>query len=200
MFFLGSLWGTALGDNPGEMGDALPYIPLGSGVQVKAVSAGDDMVCAVLRDAGNVGRVKCFGMNDAGRLGLGDTVDRFSLGALGDALPFVNLGTGRSISYVGVHLTGGCALDEASSSVLCWGAAPQHGLDVWDAYGDNATRMGDALPVVNLGTGAVVKALSVGYERSCAILDTATVTGGVKCWVSSPRAPFGCTTVALSRD
>ena len=139
--------------------------------------------------------------NANGQLGLGDTTDRGRDAALmGDALPFVNLGTGRSIKYVGVHTSGGCALDEASSSVLCWGAAPQHGLDVLDVYGDNATRMGDALPVVNLGTGAVVKALSVGYERSCAILDTATVTGGVKCWVSSPRAPFGCTTVALSRD
>ena len=61
------------GGIPGSM-DALPPIVFGSsGQTAKALSTGAGYnVCAVLSDL----TVKCWGLNFAGQLGLGDTVDR----------------------------------------------------------------------------------------------------------------------------
>jgi hypothetical protein len=77
-----------IGDNPGEMGDALPAIALGTGRTATAVTAGNAHTCAVLDD----GTVKCWGAGGNGRIGLGSTSDRGKAhGEMGDALPAVAL-------------------------------------------------------------------------------------------------------------
>ena len=48
---------TPIGGNPGEMGDTLKAIDLGTGAEAIAVSAGDSFTCALLND----GAVKCWG-------------------------------------------------------------------------------------------------------------------------------------------
>jgi alpha-tubulin suppressor-like RCC1 family protein len=50
------------GDAPGEMGNALPAIPLGAGLSATEVFADSDLTCAIL-DSGNV---KCWGYNGYG--------------------------------------------------------------------------------------------------------------------------------------
>jgi hypothetical protein len=73
------------------MGDALPFVNLGSGRQVTSVSAGTEHKCATLDN----GQVKCWGYGLMGRLGLGDEARRgASAGGMGDALPSVALGAG----------------------------------------------------------------------------------------------------------
>ena len=79
------------GDGPGEMGDNLPVVDLGTGRTAKMIgaSAGGAHVCAVLDDDS----VKCWGRNDYGQLGLGDTSNHGDgPGEMGVNLPVVDLG------------------------------------------------------------------------------------------------------------
>jgi alpha-tubulin suppressor-like RCC1 family protein len=76
------------GDGPGEMGDNLLAIDLGTGKTVVQISANIGHACAVLNDAS----VKCWGYNEFGQLGLGDTEHRgYKPGQMGDDLPAVSL-------------------------------------------------------------------------------------------------------------
>lgn len=90
------------GDGPDEMGDALLPIDLGPGRTATAVTLGDFHACAVLDD----GTVKCWGKNERGQLGLGDTSDRGDQpGEMGDQLPAVDLGTAPEAPALSVELT-----------------------------------------------------------------------------------------------
>ncbi|NDF32407.1 MAG: hypothetical protein EB147_09290, partial [Acidimicrobiia bacterium] len=160
----------------GQMGDNLVAVNLGTGRTAVAISAGEYHTCAIL----NGGDVKCWGRNDLGQLGLGDTNNRGDgSGEMGDNLPVVNLGSGRTA----VSISGGqyhtCArLD--NNTLKCWG----HSGDGALGYGDTATRgdgpneMGENLPVVNVGLGRTVVMVKAGATHSCAILDN----DGLKCW------------------
>jgi alpha-tubulin suppressor-like RCC1 family protein len=53
----------------GQMGDSLPYIQLGTGYSAIGVGAGDSFVCALLNNQ----KVKCWGQNDSGQLGICST-------------------------------------------------------------------------------------------------------------------------------
>ena len=57
------------------------------------------------------GRVKCWGDNVYGMLGYGDTLHRGGeSGQMGDDLPFVNLGTGRTAKSLAIASVHSCAL------------------------------------------------------------------------------------------
>jgi hypothetical protein len=62
------------GDGPGELGATLPAVDLGPGRTALQLTAGYNHTCARLDD----GSVKCWGLNDVGQLGLGDTQSRGS--------------------------------------------------------------------------------------------------------------------------
>jgi alpha-tubulin suppressor-like RCC1 family protein len=71
---------------PSEMGDNLPAVDLGAGMKALAIGGHLEFTCALLEGGG----LKCWGRNDAGQLGLGDTVHRGDEpGEMGDNLPFV---------------------------------------------------------------------------------------------------------------
>jgi E3 ubiquitin-protein ligase HERC3 len=64
---------------------------------------------------------KCWGFNDDGELGLGDILERsYSSGQMGDALPFVNLGTGLEALVLAAGHQHTCAV-LTSGLVKCWG-------------------------------------------------------------------------------
>ena len=76
------------GDEENEMGDSLLSIDLGSGKTARAISAGDRHTCAVLDNAS----LKCWGKNDSGQLGLGDTGTRGDgSGEMSDNLTAISL-------------------------------------------------------------------------------------------------------------
>ena len=164
------------GDDPNEMGDALPAVDLGKGRTAISVSAGAEHRCAVL----DTGAVKCWGSGADGRLGLGDTKARGAApNEMGDALPAVDLGTGRTALAVSAGFSHTCALLD-TGAVKCWGKGDSGRLGIGDdnTRGDNPKEMGDALPAVDLGTGRTAVAVSAGGFHTCAVLDT----GAVKCW------------------
>jgi alpha-tubulin suppressor-like RCC1 family protein len=77
------------GDQPFEMGDALPAIDLGPDARVTSLSVGAGHACAVLDD----GVLKCWGMNQSGELGLGDQETRGDDSwEMGTELPAVDFG------------------------------------------------------------------------------------------------------------
>jgi cysteine-rich repeat protein len=168
--------GAHRGDEPNEMGDNLPAVELGTDKAALAVTTGADHTCALLND----GSVKCWGLNNSGQLGLGDTDQRGDQpNDMGDNLPAVSLGSDRVALAVGARGYYTCALLD-DGSVKCWGLniSGQLGLGDTVIHGDGAYEMGDNLPVVSLGTDKSAVAISVGQGHSCVILSDASV----KCW------------------
>ncbi len=173
------------GDDPGEMGDALPVVDLGNGRAATAISAGYRHTCAVLDN----GKVKCWGAGANGRLGLGDSANRGELpGEMGGALPAVDLGAGRTATAISAGGSHTCALLD-NGSVKCWGANSygQLGLGHTQDRGDDPGEMGDALPSVSLGTGRTALAITTNNAHTCALLDN----GSVKCWGSGVNGRLG---------
>ena len=120
----------------------------GSPLAPRAIAAGDRFTCAILAD----GTVRCWGMNAAGQLGLGDTLARGDAGGeMGANLPAVDLGTGRTATAIAAGTRHACALlDEGS--VKCWGANIDDALGQVTGLniGDNPGEIGDALPPIDL--------------------------------------------------
>jgi len=180
--------------------DALPE-PGDAGIDAKAVvdatgdagaqqlelevSVGAHHSCARLPD----GSVKCWGGNDLGQLGLGDTLDR---GAgpeqMGARLPPVDLGPGRTAAQISAGLDHTCArLD--NGTVKCWGSNDSGKLGLGDPQprGNMPGQMGAALPTVDLGVGRTALAISAGVNHTCAVLDD----GSVKCWGLNTEGQLG---------
>ncbi len=162
------------GDAAGEMGVDLPVVQLGG--TATAITAGYVHTCALLdNDA-----VKCWGHNDNGQLGLGDTAYRGdAAGEMGATLPTVDLGPGHTAKAITAGYNHTCALLD-DDTVKCWGYNLWGQLGLGDnAYrGDAAGEMGAALPTVDLGPGHTARALTAGAAHTCALLDDTTV----KCW------------------
>jgi alpha-tubulin suppressor-like RCC1 family protein len=175
------------GDDPGEMGDNLPAVNLGTGKTALQISGRQFHFCALLNDHS----VKCWGYNADGALGVGDNVNRGGApGQMGDNLPAVNLGTGKTAVKVAVGGWASCALLN-DGSVKCWGANSwgQLGLGLPQTadLGDGPGEMGDNLPAVNLGTGKIAVDLVTGVYYACVILND----DGVKCWGGNGRGELG---------
>jgi hypothetical protein len=145
----------ARGDGADQMGENLPSVDLGANWTVVEVAAGYAHTCVRLEN-GVARAVKCWGLNNYGELGLGNTTSRGDGGGeMGDSLAAVQLGTGRSAVALALGKYFSCALlDDAS--VKCWGvntkqnSAGQLGLGDVESRGDGGGEMGDSLPAVPL--------------------------------------------------
>lgn len=73
----------------------VPYIDFGNNVKVKSVHAGAYHTCAkIFSDVDGVTRVKCWGKNDKGQIGVGSTANiGDQLSELGENLPYLDFGT-----------------------------------------------------------------------------------------------------------
>jgi len=126
------------------------------------------------------GSVKCWGKNNLGQLGLGDTINRGDNSSeMGDNLPAIDLGTGRTATAIaaGNHHT--CAILD-NASIKCWGfnASGQLGLGNTSNRGDGSNQMGDNLTAIDLGSGRTATSITTGTGYTCVLLDD----DSVKCW------------------
>ena len=180
---LGQGHANHLGDNSGEMGDNLPAIDLGT--QAIAISAGYRHTCGLLDN----GTVRCWGNNDYGQLGQGQTNHIGDVSnEMGVNLSAIDLGTGRTaiaISGGGYHT---CALLD-NLTVRCWGLDDDGRLGSIpsDDVGYEANEMGDNLPAIDLGTGRTATAIVAGEGHTCALLDN----GSVRCWGNNDYGQLG---------
>ncbi|MDD9941863.1 MAG: hypothetical protein OXU20_12535 [Myxococcales bacterium] len=162
------------GDEPGEMGDALPIVDLGHSGRAIELSLGSSHSCALLDD----GSVKCWGENSAGQLGLGDRDNRGGEpNHMGAMLPIVDLAASATAIAAGGEHT--CAVLQGGS-VKCWGANydGELGQGHTETRGAQPGELGQALATVDLGVGAVAVDVVAGEDHSCALLDDSRV----KCW------------------
>ena len=106
------------GDGPNEMGSNLPFVDLGTGKTAKEIVAGVLYTCAILNDD----TLKCWGINE-GQLGYGDSdVRGDNINEMGDNLPLVDLGTGKTVKQVATGEKHTCAILN-DDTVKCWGNA-----------------------------------------------------------------------------
>jgi len=182
------------GDGPGEMGENLPPVELGSGRRATNLACGYQHCCALLDD----GSLKCWGWNHDGQLGLGDTNPRGAGPAqMGDHLPPVDLGAGRKAVALAVAGRHSCAMLE-DGSVKCWGQNFSGELGLGDAntHGSRPREMGDALGAVDLGSERRATGLVSGPSHTCAILDD----WSVKCWGINSSGQLGLGDVVFRGD
>jgi len=139
------------GDDSNELGDQLPAVQLGSvNLSVTQLAAGDAHTCALLENGG----VKCWGSNNFGQLGLGDTLNRGDEpGEMGFDLPLVDLGNSRTAVRIAAGSTHSCALLN-SGDVKCWGGndAGQLGQENVAITGDAPNELGDILAPIDIGS------------------------------------------------
>lgn len=173
------------GTMPNQMGDFLLPVNLGMGKKATALATGNSFTCVLLND----GSVKCWGANGFGQLGQGNITNLGDMmGQMGDNLPTVDLGTGKTATALAAGVGHVCAL-LSDGQIKCWGLNDygQLGLERNTNIGDLATQMGDALPVVNLGTGKTATALAAGGYFTCALLNDSSV----KCWGAGESGQLG---------
>ena len=136
-----------IGDEPGEMGDALPAVDFGKDRWVRQISLGETHTCALLDDYS----IKCFGKNTYGQLGQGHSR---SLGGeeldMGDNLPAVDLGVGHKALQVSAGQVHTCAVLDVDA-IVCWGfnEGGQLGVGQSQPIGNDPGEMGGNLIAVS---------------------------------------------------
>jgi alpha-tubulin suppressor-like RCC1 family protein len=176
---------TNAGDGLGTLMSALPAIDLGPGVAVRAIEAGNKFTCALLSD----GKVKCWGENENGQLGLGDTNDRGdAAGEMGANLSAIDFGSNKTATALAVADSSVCAILNLGE-VKCWGFNGNGELGQGNkaSLGDGGTPSVANAPAVNLGTGKTAKAVAAGANHFCAILND----NSLKCWGENGLGQLG---------
>jgi alpha-tubulin suppressor-like RCC1 family protein len=166
-----------LGDD--ETVESAGNVNLGPGVLVKDLALGDSHTCALLK----TGAVRCWGRNDVGQLGYGDTENRGDNEPI-NGLPNVSLtGTVRKLVAGAYHT---CALTRAGT-LRCWGRGSEgqlgQGVDFSFSFGGDyiwgnaADEIPSNLPS-DINTGAQVTDVAAGDYHTCAL----SSDGQLKCW------------------
>ena len=175
---------TNFGDLPNQI-STMNSINLGTGRYAVDLTAGAAHTCALLNDGG----VKCWGLNNYGQLGLGDTLNRgVNSGEMGNFLNEVALGSNRHAVSIAAGNYFNCALLD-NGDVKCWGQnfVGQLGLGDVTNRGDLPGQMGDNLGATFLGTHRTAVAIAAGTYHACAILDNGTA----KCWGLNDSGQLG---------
>ncbi|MFL2957167.1 MAG: putative Ig domain-containing protein [Candidatus Thalassarchaeaceae archaeon] len=168
---------TTIGNNLWSMwGDNHPTVDLGTNVTATHITTGVWHTCVIT----NLGDVKCWGRNNVGQLGLGNTTQiGDESDEIGDNLPSVDLGYGRTAIDIVAGYQSTCVILD-SGLVKCWGynGYNQLGLSNTNNIGDYADEMGNDLAITDLGDNITATSLDSGLYHYCAIINT----GDVKCW------------------
>ncbi len=188
----GSAGGGSAGQSQaGEASGGAPACPAvgepGCAPEPKVIqlAAGDDHTCALFSD----GRVKCWGKNNHGQLGYGNT-ENIGDDELPSSVGFVSVSAkpGVTVSRLAASVEHTCAL-LSDSTVVCWGSNTTGQL----GYGNVADVGDDELPSsvgavsVAPSSGITATAIGTGSAHTCALLSNATV----RCWGADGHGALG---------
>lgn len=152
-------WGSGSQAELGNGGSDPKVVPtlVRDSADMVSLSSRTGATCAILSS----GRAKCWGVNTDGQLGL----------AGGSRVWLPDYPNGLSgLTEVSMGYFHACAI-QSPGTLQCWGA------NHFGQLGDGTTDS-SALPVTVVGLGGSVISVSVGFARTCAVIDT----GAVKCW------------------
>jgi alpha-tubulin suppressor-like RCC1 family protein len=147
--------------------------------KITNLAAGGFHTCAL----DEIGDVYCWGGNDYGQLGYGDTVNR-GVTELATSLSPVSLGQKAKKIYAGTFLT--CAILE-NDTARCWGLnrSGQLGLGHVEPIGDN--ELPTDVPALTFSKEISQFDLSTVSNHVCALF----VDGAQKCWGDNLRGQLG---------
>ena len=180
-------WGTnshgqlGLGNKVSTTSPGNSTVNLGSDRTAKAISVGNDHACVILDND----KLKCWGRNSHGQLGLGDTKDRGgSTSEMGEALPYVDIGN-QTAKAVSIGDSYSCVILN-NDQVKCWG------LNNYGQLGLGHQRVVDQPQNKNisLGTDRSARDIAAGSFHTCVILDN----GDLKCWGRNDSGQLGLET------
>ncbi|KAG2429681.1 hypothetical protein HYH02_014019 [Chlamydomonas schloesseri] len=153
----------------------------------KAVVAGfGNHTCSLLLSS----KVKCWGRNSAGQLGLGHTQDvgRDPAG-LGDSLPALDLGGAAAVTQLAVGGAFTCALLAGSgTAVKCWGDNSEGQLGQGDLVPRGGRSAGELAALAPVRLQPAVTAIAAGHAFACVLQQPGSL---VKCWGSNKHGQLG---------
>ena len=146
-----------------------------AGKTLTQVSAGDDFTCAL----DTSGRAYCWGVNDRGELGDGNTVGTTEPVAVNTS----GVLAGKTLTQISAGAQHACALDTAGR-VYCWG------LNLYGALGDGTTT-DSSIPVAvdhsGVLAGKTLTKLAGGVTSTCAL----DASGAAYCWGDNDIGELG---------
>eukprot|EP00435_Cladocopium_sp_Y103_P002564 s2648_g1.t1 len=170
-----------LGDQPGEMGDALEFVDFGPNAsEVVDIGAAGYTSCALFKNTS----LACWGFNgplgQSGMLGRGISTDDFFADP-----QLVDLGAERHAVQLAMGYAHICVLLN-TSKVLCWGSdqSGQLGIASTGNIGDEPGEMGNSLTTVAVDDA---KYITAGSYHTCVILKNNSVT----CWGRNAESQSG---------
>ncbi|MFZ9578698.1 MAG: fibronectin type III domain-containing protein, partial [Ilumatobacteraceae bacterium] len=197
---LGSGGQDNLGDQPGELGDSLSAIALGTGRTARAVVASIAHTCVVL----DTFALKCFGLGTSGRLGSGGTSTLGDAAAeMGDNLLAVNLGTDRRVLSLTEPGRAGTPTGTAGAGTvsLTWSAPASDGGAAISDYLVEFSADGNSWSTFADGTSTLTSATVTGLTNASSYVFRVTARNAVADGVVSntsasvtPTAPTTTTT------
>ncbi len=202
----------SIGDQADEMGDNLSFVDLGSQNSIPytviALTAGLYHTCALLSVSQTSSRIKCWGRNNYGQLGIGNNQgDNQNIGdqanEMGNNLSFIDIGSQDSNYYIANMVIAGanhtCSTITSpliNRKLKCWGQNQygQLGLGNTQNIGDQANQMGNNLDFIDLGTENnqdngipySIDTLTASGYQVCAILRKR-----IKCWGYNNNGQLG---------
>jgi alpha-tubulin suppressor-like RCC1 family protein len=163
---------------PMQFADAIDHASVDG---LKQIVAGDAHTCVLTGQ----NRVRCWGANQFGQLGYGNTID---VGDAANRLPYTAGDVPLPVADPVIQLVAGnyhtCTLLQ-SGLVYCWGYNNFGQL----GYG-RTDNLGDGEPVTSLGyvsLGGLAIRIAAGGDHTCAILQS----GALRCWGANGSGQLG---------
>lgn len=193
---------NSIGDNINEMGENLDFIDLGEDASnnpftVVDFDSGNNHNCAIVNTTpttfASPRKIKCWGFNDDGQLGLEGTGEEGDQdGEMGNNLNFVSISTSgvpySDFSEIKLGHDFSCA--RRSQFIYCWGKNEkgQLGAGNTNSIGDNGGEMDDDIDPITLYGGNVPNATNFNFSTGVPIANAKSqwaVGGNHVCVISA---------------